>query len=703
MIDRLDQDATADDHRILREIAIAAADKFDLPMQEALFDLAAAGGWTRTAAALDTLSLVSPDRQKVCSFALQALARGDAVPTATPIVASSLLPEHREFVSRALPALVNAAAPSHAPIGLSDQPGDPAGLLAVHRLFPDLVYDALRAILASPSKDDRIDACEALLHLIPADPSFPLKLAPELISSLSLPDDMYNRGSSAIAVARVLALTMRVMPRETDAIISREMSTASEATGAALLRTYSEVLRPEFDGPPRVATDADPLAIRRIIQTFLDRRADERLTEATDTLRDGAEYFPDLVAAEAETLLGAAALIAEDLKERYSPLLDPRPTVEKALEAQTRQLRLDSALNAITAALGVAMAHGLTAVQQVLQALAGLGPSHPRLRAALVTGFRMLRNNPPAIAAVLPTLYSSMTDPHQEVRAAAAVAYGHLTEDLAPDDLPALLHETFLTLLRDPYVIVHTSAVRALHPAALPPELRTTALRLIAAVLVASLRQDSDGRFLADCIELLLGLAAMTENLAPGLLEQVVASLARLRTETAVEVLRCAWRIRTAGNFGDLLLRLLEEDTLDDHDVERLVDELHHLTESSLRSRAARLRDIAVRRCVHSAHHIVDFVEVLSRSGAWGEAADVARALFQTASDTRSDRPRKLRLRALLIATQIEAAAARGNHEGAIAAAAEWLGVAEEIRQDDEENAEARRPFPGLRLPNQDD
>jgi hypothetical protein len=39
---------------------------------------------------------------------------------------------------------------------------------------------------------------------------------------------------------------------------------------------------------------------------------------------------------------------------------------------------------------------------------------------------------------VLPMLYSSMTDQHQEVRAAAASVCGKVTEHLAPDDLPKL-------------------------------------------------------------------------------------------------------------------------------------------------------------------------------------------------------------------------------------------------------------------------
>jgi hypothetical protein len=259
-------------------------------------------------------------------------------------------------------------------------------------------------------------------------------------------------------------------------------------------------------------------------------------------------------------------------------------------------------------------------------------------------------------------------------------------------------------MLRDPYVIVHRAAVRGLNPAALPPELHATTLGLITAVFVASMRGgDPDGRFLSDCIEKLLALLGQTENVTPEVLGHIVSSLGRLPTEAAVEGLRSAWMLRRAPNFADLLLRVLEDTGLDDHDVERMIEELHYLPDVELARRASRLRDVAVRRCAISPNKIVDFVELLSRSGAWRDAVEVARAHAEGVVETRFERPRKLRLRALLIATELEAAAAQGDHDAVIAAASRWKSVAEEIRKDDEENAEARQPLRGLRLPPLDD
>jgi hypothetical protein len=214
---------------------------------------------------------------------------------------------------------------------------------------------------------------------------------------------------------------------------------------------------------------------------------------------------------------------------------------------------------------------------------------------------------------------------------------------------------------------------------------------------------DPDGRFLSDCIGKLLELLGQTEDLVPELLGRIVSGLGRLPIEAVIEVLRSGWVLRRAPNFGDLLLRALEDTSLDDHDVERMVEELHDLADAELRRRASRLRDVAIRRRAISPYKVVDFVELLSRSGAWTEGVEVARAYAEGVAETRFERPRKLRLRALLIATELEAAAARGDHDAVIAAASRWKSVAEEIREDDEENAEARQPFRGLRLPRLDD
>jgi len=111
ILDRLDQAPTTADHRILLETARAVADKFDAEVQEALFELAEAGGWIRTEAALEALDIVTTDRSKLTEAALRALARGDSLHTAASIVGKWLDASHRSPLLAATPALIYLASP----------------------------------------------------------------------------------------------------------------------------------------------------------------------------------------------------------------------------------------------------------------------------------------------------------------------------------------------------------------------------------------------------------------------------------------------------------------------------------------------------------------------------------------------------------------------------------------------------------------
>ena len=171
----------------------------------------------------------------------------------------------------------------------------------------------------------------------------------------------------------------------------------------------------------------------------------------------------------------------------------------------------------------------------------------------------------------------------------------------------------------------------------------------------------------------------------------------------AAEIVHRSWRIRKAANFGDLVARLLQEEALPEYYVESLDDEVDRLSDDDIRRNAAALRDVAIRRAQLSPYDAVDFIELLGRCGAWEEARLAAGALVEQTADTKAERPRRLRLRSLACAVEIEAAAARADYGAITAATSDWKGIAEEIRKDDEENADARRPFPGLRVPDTND
>ncbi|MGC2172500.1 MAG: HEAT repeat domain-containing protein [Candidatus Sulfotelmatobacter sp.] len=178
-----------------------------------------------------------------------------------------------------------------------------------------------------------------------------------------------------------------------------------------------------------------------------------------DVLRHDAQQYPDLVEMHVDGLLGAIAILANEKVSASSPLqlhLPPNPLA--ALEAGNRKQNLHYLVDAVAQLVGdTAKERPGTVGKALLSTITQIEDAHDELRAALVTALGLMAQNRETLPLILPSLYGAMTCNSQRVRAAAARAYGEVV-NRDPDDLPPLLHETFIALLSDPYVIVHWAA-----------------------------------------------------------------------------------------------------------------------------------------------------------------------------------------------------------------------------------------------------
>jgi hypothetical protein len=707
IIERVDQDSSGQVAEILIKTARAAPDHFNAGIQEALFELAVAGGWTRTEAALESLKGVDCDRSRLTEAALKALARREAWRTAGPIVRTWLNPSHKDLVLAAVPALVHLAAPVHFPFshGTTVQP-DPSPLLAVYTLFPDIVRAGIQRLLKSPSKNVRIDACEAVNAILESAPSFSLTIAQDLIDSLSLPDDPYDQGSAAHAVASTLAKAMSNHAAEIDRIIQASMVTVAAETKAELFKTYVHVLRsPRWDEPPSPLTQAHTLAFRRIVETILDRPDDERFQEAVYCFgHDRNEFFPALVDEHVESLLGAAALIAEDLANPYSPLTDPRPTELKVLEAGTRQLLLQNALEVAVSAVASSVKRQPRRFSGLyLETLQRLGEGHDQLRGMLVQHLGIIGHNPEGLPLIVPHLYTAMMDRSQLVRADAATAYGVLSKKVA-DDLPNLMHESFLVLFSDPYVIVHKAAIRALREARLPDQFNQTATSGLWLLILVYANSHSDDRFLGDCIEEFLSSFVSDRAIPAKVLQTLLSAIGSMKTDDAVRVIRySARRLRAVPGFYDLAVKLLGE-KLDytDH-TEELLDVLRTAPVEEIRRLAPGIQKAMSQPHVRGRGWTDAVLDLLTKAGAWGEAIAVSQQAANALEDTREQRGRKLRAEAVRTAVELEAGLMTQPIDAILSRAKQWRTLQQEIMKDDEDTKDARSLPGGLQLPSAGD
>jgi len=358
----------------------------------------------------------------------------------------------------------------------SQQPA--TALVRLYRAFPGRTSRVLRHQLNDERKEIRIRAAHAAEIIIEEEPEFGSEIAGELIRSMSLPDDHYGPvGSAAHAAIEAIRTALRHRSTQIDDLIQR--ARASGSAPESILDVYTNVLRPDREtGELRETKDLRQLAFGRLLDAMLTARSDEEFIEAREFLGYAAERNTDLLVEAVPRLLGAIALLLARREELdSSPLASPLsiatpPNPFAAMEMDTRKSWLNRTINELCEL--VAYIVGLDrqrTVVVIVEMLEHLHETQVRLRAKLVRILGEAGKDRETLPVVLPTLYRAMTDTDVMVRREAAEAYRHVAAD-SPDDLPALYHQTFLCMLRDPCVAVHEAALESLAQVDLPARYR---------------------------------------------------------------------------------------------------------------------------------------------------------------------------------------------------------------------------------------
>jgi hypothetical protein len=693
IIDRLDRTDSRENANILLETARAASEKFDEGVQEALFELADSEGWFRTETALETLALVQCDRKKLVKAALEGLARFGAMKIAGSIISKWLDASHRDFLLPALATIVRLASPVESHFVVPGVSGAPEPLLVAYKHFPNIVFEGLGQMLLSRDKRSRIHACKGAKNIIDVDPDFGPKIARNLIVSLELPDDNFDEGSAGAAVAETLGQAMKHRWEQIDFIIQEALPRMTGEENNIGFSVYEQVLESNEKVKWEIVTPAARLAFQRIVEIITNRPKDKRFEEAASFFRDHGEHYPLLLEDQAETLLGAAALIAGELENPYSPLLDPRPNELKVLEAHTRKIHLEIALEGITKAVGyVGLRKPKKVGNLIVKTIEKLGDSHDSLKASLVETLGIIGQCRDGLAVALPALYTAMTDLSQQVRSAAAKAYGIIAKE-NPDDLPSLVHEVFLIQLSDPYVIVHGEAIRSLRRVLLPDRFRNEAIwRIVHLISLYSANHLDDG-LLVEFIDRFLEINSKRDTLPSNTVQFLIQTISKMDPPYAARsVVRHGWRLREGPGYYDLVVRLIGEPSIYEGDVDDLAEELSFAPEVEIHRLAGAIQTVAGVIGKRDIKLIDDLLYILSTTGEWTATKEVAIKLRDQFEDTRWDRPSKLRALARQVAAELEEASASGLIEKVVSCAHNWQDIYQEIRKEDEARKEI--PFP---------
>ncbi|HMD99284.1 MAG TPA: hypothetical protein VKM93_18410 [Terriglobia bacterium] len=303
----------------------------------------------------------------------------------------------------------------------------------------------------------------------------------------------------------------------------------------------------------------------------------------------------------------------------------------------------------------------------------------------------------------LPVLYQAMTSQLSLVRAAAADAYADFGKQ-SLEDLPELVHQTFLLLFTDPYVIVHSAAVHALREVSLPESFEPSILGRLVNLIHSYSRSQSDDQILSECLSAFLELQRPVENLPRGVRKAIVSIIDKMHPREAVKLLEWHGRgLRGTIGVGALLLKLVAHPETSEYSVESLIEEMYEIPSQEISRIAADFRGAAQSRAAKGNDITGELIEILTAADAWSVAVDIARDSTDRLSDNTWDRPRKLRSAARQVAAEVEAAAALSDVDGVLRLAKRWREVERESEEDHEKNKKRRSPLFGLQLPDPSD
>jgi hypothetical protein len=697
-IDKFDQEPSQQNGEVLLQVAEAAQSHFTMPVNDALWDLAESPGGSRAEIALGVLEKTSADKRRLCRLSLRLLASAHSR-IAARIVSQLIEKEDEDLVPSALPVLISLAAPVETVFHTTIE-SMPEPLLAAYRVAPEDAHRAIRDMLRSTEKRARIAAVTTVKLIAQVEPSFGLSVSRELMSALSLPDDHYGpEGSAEGKIVGVLASQTRRTPREMDKLISEQIANAGEDERPSYYKVYRRILRPRHRARSREAGPAEKLAFARLLELLTQIPRKDLLDEVLEFSRHDAPEFPDLVDQSSQTLLGAIALYADESDRPSNPLanLDPRPDILQAMEASSRRQTLRYILEACTELIGASVTRNPeTTGTAILQTLENLGASHVTLRASLIECLGHVHSDHLFFPKILPALYGAMSDPSQVVRAAAVRSYGKIAASDA-SDLPALLHESFLLSLLDPYVIVQSAGIEALDAVTLPDNMQRRANGRVL-VLIGGYRQErSLHHLIKRAIEVFLGTRPKNEKLPNGIRDFLLDTAATLRPYDAAEILlRYAWAFRGTEKFTEILVRLIGDPEVAEYRIEDLLDCLAECGPAEILAVSEALRE-SIKNSGKRGFGASDrVIELLTSAGAFQTAHAVAHDQTASLEDTTWDKPRKLRARLRETAVEIELAAANGNTNKIMSFTQQWRALEKEIAEDDKKNEKKRSPFFGL-------
>ena len=330
-------------------------------------------------------------------------------------------------------------------------------------------------------------------------------------------------------------------PEETDNIIQSFLADNDDIGRKEAYRTYRSALKHQYGEAVQIGT-AERVAFKRLLWAAVESPEDS-MHDAGQFFRHSWNEFAELAVEHFDDLIGAAAT----LSERYEAVgtehsLELPDNALSQMERMNKRAAIDGLQGALVewAAVG-AKSKGRKGIEDFLDLYRKLPEDQTQMRGNMIAHVSKLLTGVESLTLVLSDWYRALMDESALVRASAVKAWENVPYDLVKN-FPDLFFEAYFSLLTDPYVIVHRSAVHSLRRRSFPEEKRGQIRSGLWSLIVCYAKGDKQEDFVVDCIDAFFFLCLSSEE--------------------------------RKGTFGQLLSDILL--TLEGSALYRAVDRLHH-------------------------------------------------------------------------------------------------------------------------------
>jgi HEAT repeat protein len=715
LIDKIDLGITENEKKLV-ETAKLAYDKFDINVQEVLFELIESKEYSKAECAIEILTIVAKgqgrkrdeglslsdkndaivDLDRLATVAIKALDSAYGGNNAASVLESWLNEKQKNQISEnVIRNLVFIACPRNNPfINSSIIRHEPGPLLKAYKYVPDKILKVTKELLRIEEKWTRIAAAEAATYIFEKDSLFGVKIAPPLIDSLNLPDDHYDGGSAEGSAIRAIGMALIMMPDEIDNIIQERIRTADNQLKGTLLSIYEEILREERRGKRRIITKhIGEIVVARTLDVLINKPNDERINVASEIL--GSLKYGDiaLLLGHEDQLIAAAAQIASELEGTASVLVGA-PFGLGSLNAYSRNMRLQTVLDNIKDIIGQLGQIAPLAVGGKVRACLNNLKNESRLKSTLISTLGGIGSNKQGLPLVLPIINSALSDDKSLIRMSAVEAYGKIVEGNKVE-LPSHIQEKFLDLLNDPYVIVHQAAVKALKTTKLTENEKSLIRNKLLNLIIVYAKENKDPNFLDRCLNSFLSVNDKAHPLEKGLAEIVLNVIMQIRPYDRVDILRRYKQLlNTSEEYPRQLISLLREHEIYDLNIDDVLAAISELPVSEIVKYSSKIckggKELVKS---HQYSGSLELIEALSLAYCWEEVLALCEIIIASKDDTTENKPFLLHMNSYKIAAKIELGFNSNNRDETLRECAAWQDNYGAIKRDIDENKKRRDIF----------